>query len=617
MLYTQLTDNIQEILQNASKMMEDDSLCERIDAARKRLRRDKMYVLVVGEFSRGKSTFINALLHAPVLPSKVNPTTATINLIIGGNNRMMKIVYRGGQEEEVSLPESEVNKFLDNYVTTANKQVSDIKTIQITWPGSLENWNCTIVDTPGVNDLDAMREEITFNYISQADACVVILDSQQPLSESERRFLNDKVLAKDVSRLFFIINRMDEIPRPNSNPDIAITNRIVGYVRNRLKENLPILDELNVNAVASKPALRARFKNEANPWVSVFEKMEDALVNFININATKKRFPNHLDTALQILRDGLTTFYERKQFLSISGEELSKQTSHLRQREKQIQVYMQLLETELNKEKLNLSSQLNQSLRNGFTKLKRNLNKLAEQCQSDEDIADLKSSTSRGIRDVMESVHECIYGYRERISIQMDKYSSELFASKDMSPHPEVLFTVRKTIQSNIVELDAFSNKEISEYDLPTLGTSIVAGGAIGYAGAVLFGPIGIAVAIVGAGYFGKKLEENRMNREWEKIRIQTISNIRNQIDSLLSDNQNNATRIAEQESKQIEGVFRDRFESRLSTMRKTLDENHDRLLTQGRDMESELQRYNDATQKLENLLTEIKEIQETYLCNI
>jgi len=75
---------LSSILDRAVELTNSEELKERVAAASHRLGHEKLNILVVGEFSRGKSTFINALIGLAVLPSKVNPTTATIYLITHG-----------------------------------------------------------------------------------------------------------------------------------------------------------------------------------------------------------------------------------------------------------------------------------------------------------------------------------------------------------------------------------------------------------------------------------------------------------------------------------------------------------------------------------------------------
>jgi predicted GTPase len=67
----------------------------------------------------------------------------------------------------------------------------------------------TLVDTPGVNDLNLQRAEITYGYVPRADAVVFLLDAGQILKESERRFLRDRLLGAGRDRIVFAINKAD------------------------------------------------------------------------------------------------------------------------------------------------------------------------------------------------------------------------------------------------------------------------------------------------------------------------------------------------------------------------------------------------------------------------
>ena len=100
-----IRNKLNDILLDLKNNISEKIFIDRIDNALNRLERETMNLLIVGEFSRGKSTFINALLQSPVLPSKVNPTTATINLIKGGEKKEMLINYRDGNTLMVDLPE--------------------------------------------------------------------------------------------------------------------------------------------------------------------------------------------------------------------------------------------------------------------------------------------------------------------------------------------------------------------------------------------------------------------------------------------------------------------------------------------------------------------------------
>ena len=193
-----------------TEAISDSAMHDRIAACRDRLNADRLRLLVVGEFNRGKSTFVNALVGCPLLPTRMVPTTAVLTVVRGGVQPACKVVFRDGTTQALSLPNLKINHFLDEYLTATNADANRIKEVQIRIPGRLQSLDADIVDTPGVNDIDVMREEVTFQHLKHADAVIVILDAQQPVSQSEREFLSNHVKPSDVSKMLFVLNRIDE-----------------------------------------------------------------------------------------------------------------------------------------------------------------------------------------------------------------------------------------------------------------------------------------------------------------------------------------------------------------------------------------------------------------------
>jgi len=88
-------------------------------------------------------------------------------------------------------------------------RTDDVDYLEIGYPSALLRERILLVDTPGVNDLSLQRADITYSYIPRADAVLFLLDAGQILKESERVFLNDKLLKASRDKIVFVITKWD------------------------------------------------------------------------------------------------------------------------------------------------------------------------------------------------------------------------------------------------------------------------------------------------------------------------------------------------------------------------------------------------------------------------
>ncbi len=559
----------------------------RITAAQERLGRATMNLLIVGEFSRGKSTFINALVGAPVLPSKVNPTTATINTIVPGAERSMQIWYHDGRVETADLPQTQVNKFLEQIVTVANSDAPKIKQVQLTLPGPMEKWSCTIVDTPGVNELDDAREEVTYHYLQRADACIVLLDAQPPLSESERRFIGDKVLGSDVNRLIYVINRMDEVEKF---PDGPVAERLTGYTQGLLAEKFPMLESPAVFTVSAKEALRARYKREESPWLEAFERFEEQLHSLLSEQARKGRLPDHVDRAAGIVEEALLTASDRLALTQGSADELAVRVSKLEEEERYIRLQLQGLDDWFTHQAAALARRIRERMENGFSQLRAAWITQAEACADEADFAALKSAILTGIRREAAGLMEELGDSRRALAAELHKRFDAIRLSGQEGESAGSLPALRRATRSGPFQSDAMSETffmQVQQADsdgLPVLG-AVAAGGVLGYMGAALLGPIGLAAALVGSYVLGRKLGEERDRAAWEKARQEAIRTIRKQMDEVLQAARTNASRMAEEELQPMEQYYRDAAQMRIEAISRTLAEQREGMARAGEDL--------------------------------
>jgi len=180
------------------------SLRDRLDRELvKKLDEDRFHLVVVGEFNHGKSTFVNALLGQTVLPTGVTPTTAAIHHLKYAEKPEATVVYQSGKRDPI--PFEDTRKF----AVGGGSSADEVDYLEVGFPAALLEERILLVDTPGVNDLSLQRADITYSYIPRADAVLFLLDAGQILKESERQFLNDKLLKASRDKIVFVITKWD------------------------------------------------------------------------------------------------------------------------------------------------------------------------------------------------------------------------------------------------------------------------------------------------------------------------------------------------------------------------------------------------------------------------
>lgn len=261
-------------------------------------------IAVVGEFKRGKSTFINALMGRDVLPSDILPCTATLNRIVYGLTPGITIEFKDGRRQEIGIDT------LNDYVTKLTDEAADraatIKEaiVRINVP-YLQN-NVVIYDTPGLND-EASMDEVTNSIVPQVDAAILVITPQAPFSQYEANFLEHKLLSADLGRVIFVVTRIDSL-----SPGEA--KRMVTYVQERVEKNVKEravqlygadseqykayvrkIGTPKVFGLAALPALQAKLASDGpRLTASRFPEFEAALQHFL----TQERGPIMLQVPL-------------------------------------------------------------------------------------------------------------------------------------------------------------------------------------------------------------------------------------------------------------------------------------------------------------------------------
>lgn len=194
---------------------------------------DHFEVAIVGEFKRGKSTLINALLGQEVLPADVLPATATLNRVTYSETPYVMVEYKDGGSERV-----DINKLAD-YVTKLSYEselkAETVKQATVYYDTSFCKNNVDIIDTPGLND-DEQMTNVTLSILPEIDAAVFVISANSPFSQFEKEFLEKKMLSSDMGRIIFAVNCFGTFSKEDEDRIVeTVEKRIGSYVMEKAK----------------------------------------------------------------------------------------------------------------------------------------------------------------------------------------------------------------------------------------------------------------------------------------------------------------------------------------------------------------------------------------------
>lgn len=197
------------------------------DKAITKRRTEPFSLVVLGDFKRGKSTIINAILGKSIAPVNVAPETFTINSISYGETPSAEAVLKNGQRITLTaddLVRERLEKLMRAFPDT-------LEYIDIHDNAELLK-EIRIVDTPGLSDLDCLDKQVQ-DYLVNADAIIYVASALSPFSESEQFFLASHIRPMSFNKLYVLVNMIDAM---NSEEDM---DRIINRVRERCEMIMP------------------------------------------------------------------------------------------------------------------------------------------------------------------------------------------------------------------------------------------------------------------------------------------------------------------------------------------------------------------------------------------
>lgn len=263
---------------------------ERIDQIRRREADPYLYMAIVGEFSSGKSTFINALLRQELLATSVLPTTATQTQFRYGPELDVTIAFKTLPEPlsyhrwstdiwqhirsiapEIGISPLDIHSCIQ-FVTANELVASHVTNVVIHHPAPFLEDGVVIVDTPGVNALNEQHAKITYDLVEKAaDSAVIMIPAPIPLASTLTGFLTTQ-LKPFLHRCLFVVTQMDRI-REREQPTV------IENIHKRLTTVLNLDRPVTLYDCAAQAVLDMLEEDSTSPemihWNDRFQELEE------------------------------------------------------------------------------------------------------------------------------------------------------------------------------------------------------------------------------------------------------------------------------------------------------------------------------------------------------
>jgi GTP-binding protein EngB required for normal cell division len=257
--------------------------CQKLQELCDRLVKERFHLAVLGQFKRGKSTLLNALLGEALLPTSVVPLTAIPTFLYPGSILQAHVVYGNDHSPETFTTQqpAELTTVLARFVTEEGNPHNqrNVAHVEVYHPAPLLRRGVVLIDTPGIGSTFRHNTEATLNFLPQCDAALFLVSADPPLTEVEVEFL--KEVRGKVARLFFILNKVDYLNAAEQQAALAFLKKV-------LQEQVGLANPEPIFCISARQGLEARQTDNPHLWQrSGLVELEDHLLHFLVSDKTE------------------------------------------------------------------------------------------------------------------------------------------------------------------------------------------------------------------------------------------------------------------------------------------------------------------------------------------
>ncbi|MEW6162280.1 MAG: dynamin family protein [Nitrospirota bacterium] len=318
--YSHLKEGLLKCIESMS-VIEDIPGCP-CEELKEKIQDNVFNLVVLGQFKRGKTTLINALLGAEILPTAVVPLTSIATILKFGDSLNIKVFFNDGRVIEIK-PEN-----LSEYVTERGnpRNEKDVREVVITYPSTYLKDGVRLIDTPGVGSIYQHNTDIAYQYLPKSDAALFLLSVDQPVGQAELDFLKD---VKEYSnRIFFLQNKADYVDIEDLKESISFSKKIIGECMDREVKIFPLSARFAIEGKlsGSKELLEKSYLPEFESKLNTFLMEEKGKVLLLSVS----------NSLLRVLSQALFELGLEMKSLTIPVEELKAKIGMFEKKKKEV-----------------------------------------------------------------------------------------------------------------------------------------------------------------------------------------------------------------------------------------------------------------------------------------
>ena len=296
----------------ADKLLRIASLAEHFNSnqltddarsAAERIAEGRFYVACLGQFKRGKSTLLNALIGEPILPSGVVPVTAVPTILRFGESHRARVRLKSGEWTEIAV--ADIEEYVSEVRNPENSK--GVVGLEVFVPSPLLAEGMCFVDTPGLGSVFAANTAATHAFLPHIDAAIVVIGTDPPIAGDELTLV--ETVAKEVPDILFVLNKADRVTGCERDAAVSFARRVL---ENRLQRPVHSIFEISALEQLDNGGSQREWAQLIDALEQLVQQSGQQLVRDAS-DRSVRRLSSQLLTVVKEERDALTRPFDESE----------------------------------------------------------------------------------------------------------------------------------------------------------------------------------------------------------------------------------------------------------------------------------------------------------------